>query len=187
MIDKKKQGKRNRINGANFERLVRKDLENKGWIISKWQNTVEFGPEFMCDPISDVLLSNPPQLKCKRCGNCWFLDGETPICKTNGKLIPAKASRFRLSSTGFPDFMAYKKDITNEPSIWKLYSPHGKSYISYEVIAIECKTNGYLDKIEKQKCRWLIDNHIFSKILIAKKTKVKNRIVIEYKEFQWKW
>lgn len=41
-ISKSKQGKKNRAAGARFERKVREDLEAKGWIISKWQNQVEF-------------------------------------------------------------------------------------------------------------------------------------------------
>jgi len=41
VIDKKKQGKRNRINGAIFEKRVRLDLESKDWTVSKWQNNVE--------------------------------------------------------------------------------------------------------------------------------------------------
>jgi hypothetical protein len=43
MTDFVKQGKRNRANGAEFERRVRKDLEDKGWIVSKWANNVKDG------------------------------------------------------------------------------------------------------------------------------------------------
>jgi len=41
MLTKQKQGKRNKINGANFETRVRKDLEDKGWIVCKWMNQVD--------------------------------------------------------------------------------------------------------------------------------------------------
>jgi len=54
--------------------------------------------------------------------------------------------------TGFPDFIAFKRK--------------GKRY---DVIGLEVKRNGWLDKIEKEKCRWYLKNKIFSKILIAKK------------------
>lgn len=39
-------------------------------------------PQKQC--ISDGLqyLSNPPQLKCKTCGQFWFIKDEAPICKT---------------------------------------------------------------------------------------------------------
>jgi len=41
VIDKPKQGRRNRAAGARFELKVRKDLEDKGWIIDKWTNNVD--------------------------------------------------------------------------------------------------------------------------------------------------
>lgn len=40
-MDKIKQGKQNKARGRRFETLVRKDLESKGWIVSKWPNQVE--------------------------------------------------------------------------------------------------------------------------------------------------
>ena len=40
-----KKGKLSRGQGARFELKVRGDLESKGWIISKWQNQVEFKDE----------------------------------------------------------------------------------------------------------------------------------------------
>ena len=40
-INRKLQGKRNRIRGADWERAVRKDLGNKGWIVSKFQNNID--------------------------------------------------------------------------------------------------------------------------------------------------
>lgn len=40
---KVKQGKKNRRQGAEFEKKVRADLESKGWIVDKWTNNVEFG------------------------------------------------------------------------------------------------------------------------------------------------
>lgn len=67
--------------------------------------------------------------------------------------------------TGFPDFIAFKSK--------------GKSY---EVIGIEVKGNGWLDKNEKEKCNFLIKNKIFSKIKIAKKSKKRGEI--EYIEFE---
>lgn len=41
IIDKSKQGKRNRAAGARFELKARKELEDKGWIIDKWTNNVD--------------------------------------------------------------------------------------------------------------------------------------------------
>jgi len=44
MTTKKKrtQGKKNRAAGGRFELKVRAELEKQGWIVSKWQNNVEF-------------------------------------------------------------------------------------------------------------------------------------------------
>ncbi len=56
-----------------------------------------------------------------------------------------------------------------------------------EVIGVEVKsgneTNKYLSKVEKEKCKWLLENQIFSKILIANKIKIGRSVGIDYKEF----
>ena len=77
------------------------------------------------------------------------------------RLIPAKSFMGRSRTNGFPDFIAFKK-----------------SYI----IGVECKINGYLDKTEKERCKWLLDNEIFSKILIASRGEKRGQI--KYKEFK---
>ncbi len=41
-IDFKEQGRKNRQRGQIFETKVREDLEEKGWIVTKWMNTVDF-------------------------------------------------------------------------------------------------------------------------------------------------
>ena len=40
-INKVKQGKKNRKQGALFEKFVREDLESKGYIVCKWVNNVD--------------------------------------------------------------------------------------------------------------------------------------------------
>lgn len=40
-----KEGKKSKKSGADFELKVRKDLESKGWIVTKWNNQVEFEEE----------------------------------------------------------------------------------------------------------------------------------------------
>ena len=122
-------------------------------------------------------------------------------CSKFGKLIPAKVTWRRTPkgmfpmglNSGFPDFVAFrrirmiddaklegftltKKGIEPEMEI-------KKSHYEYEIIGVESKMTGELDKLEKQKCRWYLDKGIFSKILVARKTKVKNRIVVEYEDF----
>jgi hypothetical protein len=46
VLKKKKKvrmGKKSKASGGQFELRVRKDLENKGWIVDKWSNNVEDG------------------------------------------------------------------------------------------------------------------------------------------------
>ena len=69
--------------------------------------------------------------------------------------------------TGFPDFCCH---FINE--------------IAVDVIGVESKSNGNLSKEEKEKCRWYIKRNVFSKILIAKKTKIKNKVAVEYDDFE---
>lgn len=41
-VDFEKQGKANRRRGLLFEVKVREDLEKKGWVVTKWMNTVDY-------------------------------------------------------------------------------------------------------------------------------------------------
>ena len=129
-----KRGKKARAAGARFELKVRQHLEQMGWIVDKWTNTVDYER-----------------------------DGKI------GKVVPAKRKynpfkKIMVIGTGFPDFICFKKEKDN-----------------YDVIGIEVKSKGYLDKIEKDMCRWILDNKIFSRILIAKKGKKRGEI--EYIDF----
>lgn len=92
------------------------------------------------------------------------------------KLIPARQGRFRKTSTGFPDFIAFRE------LVMKSYNPYWYELIKYDIIGIECRSSGYLTKEEKAKCKWLLDNRIFNRILIA--SKGKKRGEIEHKEFK---
>ena len=132
VVDKKAQGKRNRALGSDTERRVRKDLEDKNWIVDKWSNNVN--------------LEENRLFKVKN--------------KFRGIGIPM------MLGAGFPDFVAFRL-----------------SGNFYEVIGVEVKSNGYLDKGEQEKCVWLLKNKVFSKILIASRDKINNRIHLKYKEF----
>ena len=149
--------KKAKSDGASFELRVRKDLTEKGWIVDKFGLNVEFNIEHQ--------------------GHATQIIPDEVVV---GKLIQAKnkwagPNRPMMMGAGFPDFLAFKK----------AFKPIGEQTDKvYEVIGVESKVNGYLDKAEREKCKWLLDNNIFSKILIARKTKVKNKIVVEYKEFK---
>lgn len=84
--------------------------------------------------------------------------------------------RLMMNSGGFPDFIAY-----NNKSNFKV-----DNHYFFEIIGIEAKSNGYLDKDEKEKCSWLLKNNILSRILIASKPKAKDKSQdkIIYKEFK---
>lgn len=116
--------------------------------------------------------------------NGWICDKWTNnVDLENNKLIPAKRkynpfNKVMAIGTGMPDFIAFKLIYvtTSKENIKKLNG--------YEVIGVECKVGKYLDADEKEKCRWLLDDNIFSKILIAYKTKEKNKIKINYIDFE---
>ena len=172
------KGKKNRASGSTFEKRVRLDLESKGWIVDRWTNNV-----------SDVY--------------------EQDIGEYVRDLIPAKAKWNNFTKTmmmgkgGFPDFVGFKlypPKIEIENNFIKMNDAElgyfmdgiGKSkhiYLKtesnkyYEIIGVECKSNGTLTKLEKQKCQWYLNNNIFSRIDIAEKTKIKNRVVIVYHNF----
>ena len=104
----------------------------------------------------------------------WFLDKWTNnVDLEKGKLVKAKRKfnpylKILGIGSGFPDFIAFKRK--------------GKLY---EIIGIEVKTNGWLDRKEKEKCKWLLENKIFSRILVAKVGKKRGEI--EYIDFKEKY
>ena len=154
-MDKKTIGKKSRAAGQRFELKVRSDLEEKGWIVAKWTNNVEF--------------------RCKHEQKCC-----AELVKVKNKFLGP--GRPMMLGAGFPDFIAFKinKDWTNDVMFCDLpimFSEH-----AVIIIGVESKMNGYLDKQEKEKVKWLLDNNIFSKVLIASKGTKRGQIV--YKEFK---
>jgi len=97
-----------------------------------------------------------------------------------GKLSPAK-SRFNMRTTGFPDFIIYS--LCKHEKI-NAFDINGNKFNTnaFIIFGVECKSNGYLDKQEKEKCKWLLANNIFSKIFIASKGEKRGEII--YKEFE---
>ena len=110
--DWKKQGKRNRRKGGDWEREVKENLENDGWIVEKFGNKVDL-----------------------------FIQGDEV---SGGEFIKAKPYLIRgmgmMLGAGFPDFLCFKP------------SPQGKPH---KIKFVECKINGSLSKLEKQKMAWL--------------------------------
>ena len=158
MVNKVKQGKLNKAKGKVFEDKVYADLEEKGWIVSRWMKNVELDknegvPDFIGD--DKIATFSMPIHK-------------LVPAKPSIRMIPGKGPILVNSWTGFPDFVVIRHASGN----------------LYYVEGVECKTNGYLSKEEKEKCKWLLNNNVFSKILIAKKKKNGRKIAIEYVEFR---
>jgi hypothetical protein len=136
-LNKSRQGKRNKINGANFERKVRHDYEARGYFVAKWTNQVDL---------------------------------------ENNKLIPSKHkfnffTKVMSLGSGFPDFIAFREETMNSGD--------------YTILGIEAKINGYLDKEEKEKARWLLQHRVFNRILIAKKIKEGRHVIPKYEVFNY--
>lgn len=155
--EKNLRGKKARSSGQRFERKVRKDLEDKGWVCSKWMNNVDLNSYNVVEAGKKVDV----------------MDGSF--------LVPAK-HKFRgvgipmSIGTGFPDFICFRTRILSNANSKEMPN------ILYEVIGVESKSNGQLDKQEKEKAQWLLKNKIFSKILVASKGKKRGEII--YKEFK---
>ena len=104
----------------------------------------------------------------------WIMDKWTNnIDLEEGKLVKAKRKynpykKVLGIGTGFPDFIAFRQK--------------GKTY---EIIGVEVKANGWLDKEEKAKCNFLLNEKVFSKILIARKGKKRGKT--EYIDFKKKY
>lgn len=155
------RGKKAKAAGARFEKRVQVDLEKKGWIAAKWSKNVEFGVQNK--GVVTTINSNVEAVKSE-----W--DGKLVNVK-NKFLGPGKPM---MLGAGFPDFIAFKN--------FTAPSYEGPSLVSFEVIAVEAKSTGYLKPEEKEKCVWLLENNIFNKILIAYKGKKRGEIL--YKEFK---
>ena len=86
---KVKAGKNSRKRGNDFEKRVRKDLEEKGLVVDKWTNNIKF------PKIGEHSLADNSEL-------------------INGELVPVKPmwinGRMLMNSGGFPDFIAFEKD-----------------------------------------------------------------------------
>lgn len=136
--EKIKEGKKSKKSGADFELQVRKNLEEMGWTVAKWADNV------------DLELKKVVSAKKGMVFNPFFK-----------RMMPT------LSSTGFPDFIAFQ--LVGERM--------------YNIIGVESKINGTLSKEEKEKCIFILNNKIFNDIWIAQKNEETKKIeYINFKE-----
>ena len=166
-------GKKSKAQGGVFEGVVRKDLEKDGWIVDRWSNQVEW-PESNINLPSNERIGKLVSAKPRMVFN--------PMIK---RMVPQGLN------TGLTDFGAFKSPYNTSPigvNFWNL--PKDSIDIDPQVlspkivIGIECKMTGVLDREEKEKLDWCLNNKVFSKILIASKIKEKNRIKVVYTDFE---
>lgn len=202
-IENQIRGKKSRASGSAFERKVREDLENKGWIVFKNHNDVEFiiqDDDVSVNAPQGKRLKGENQSRAKSAlGGVMAREGfESPhlgIFKQAKSKFNPFTKRVQMMSGGFPDFICIRKVDgrilggsvqSRDPDAVEEVIHHFFNQIKevnpFQVRFVECKTNGYLDKIEKEKVKWIIEN-LKIPVFIASKTKVKNKIVVEYKEF----
>ena len=153
--EKSKIGKRSKKLGSLFEKKVRLDLEKSGWYLCKFQNNIECEIELL-----DVAGKKVKKYICTK------MTASKPKFNFFTKSL-------MMNSGGFPDFIAFR---IVKPCLY--YDRCN----AYAVIGVEAKSNGYLDAEERAKAKWLLDNKVFSKILIASKDDVKEGGIL-YEEF----
>lgn len=147
--EKQIQGKKNRQKGALFERQVRDKLIASGWFVIKNPNNV------IVEETQGGQHISFKQAKSKF----------NPFTK-----------RPMMIGAGFPDFIAYELARYQYP-ILDIEGKESRGHL-YSIIGIECKTNGYLSKDEKERCQWLLRKNIFSKIYVTSKSKEKRGKIV---------
>lgn len=152
MKTKAKQGKANRAAGKRFELKVRADLESEGWIVFRNSNDVEF----------NNLQSTSKEIEIWKAKDDNSLLGRFKQAKS--KWNPFTRCVMTMQS-GFPDFLCVNPNVPMKPN-------------NFNCMFVECKTNGYLDKTEKIKVRW-IQEHIGIKCFIASKGEKRGEIKYE--------
>jgi len=147
MTDYKKLGKANRAAGKRFEIKTREDLEEKGWIVFRNSNNVEFVKVESINGDNIAIPFGQTMAKFKQSKSSW-----NPYF-----------NRAMMTQSGFPDFIAIKPKAKTS------------NEIVFEVIFVECKINGYLSKEEKAKVTW-IKNNLFIPVSVAKRGKKRGEI-----------
>lgn len=178
---KVKEGKQAKSQGADFERRVKDDLEKKDWFVNRFSNQVEFGYYENC-PLEFV----PVKWKDLTLKNGEHYPGPVArlvTAKTQWRRTPMGMFPMNVNP-GFPDFCCHMRtNFTMKQPVMGKDGNYEAEVYQYKLIGVECKMTGVLDREEKEKCRWLLRNGVFNKILIAEKTKVKNKVVIVYHDF----
>jgi hypothetical protein len=152
-LKKVSQGKKNRASGKRFERKVEESLEKAGWIVMRFAKQV--------DLVQSKLINPKPHYN--------------PFTKS-----------ISYAGTGFPDFICIrsnnigikieaddKEKAQNMKFNYKILGTPG-----FIVQFVECKCNGILSKVEKEKIEW-IKNNLYIPILIASKGEKRGEIIYD--------
>lgn len=100
----------------------------------------------------------------------WFVcKWQNQVDLKNNCIVPAKPGYYKLAQTGWPDFLCYRQ------------SSYSKRY---HVLGVEVRVDGYITPDEKKKIQFYLTTGVFNKFFVASKLKVKNRVVIRYKEIK---
>ena len=111
MVLSSAQARKNRRIGAEFEHKVRKDFEDLGWTVSKWQNNVEYGQIVPAKGNRFMMrtLGFPDFVMFKPAGH--FYELMLVECKFAGKLSKNEREKIAvLKGRGFKCFLAYNDD-----------------------------------------------------------------------------
>jgi len=73
-------------------------------------------------------------------------------------------TKFLSIATGFPDFIAFRFN----------------NFGYFDIIGVEVKRNGSLDKVEREKFLWYLKNKIFTKVFVAKAKQDGRKVSVEY-------
>jgi hypothetical protein len=193
-VNYSKQGKLNRAAGQRFEAKVRSSLEEMGWIVGKWMNTVDYDREGKTGKVVPSKRKYNPFKKVMVLGTGFpdfiaFRNNNWKYNKTNKELPLMKGFCENCKKESFNHEITkgfINCDFCNEPiTSMPLEKEEESKNNQVEIMGIEVKSNGYLDEIERDMCRWLLQNKIFSRILIARKGKKRGKI--EYINFSEKY
>lgn len=134
------QGKKSKQQGAQFELKVRKDLQEKGWIVDKWSNNFDLEKNEVCqakrkfNPFSKVMTIGtgfPDFLALKRLDEKYF-DVIGVEVKTNGLLSKEEKEKCAalLEKGIFNEIWIAEKDLNGRKVIVK-YQNFKERYKKY--------------------------------------------------------
>lgn len=162
-----------------LRRRIKKDLESKGFIVSKWDNDLEFR---LCDyckkniaPLKQFSPDGKPNWYCSK--KCEQKDLDDNLKKGIAwRCLPAKMDEEYgklIGGKGFINFICFKKG-----GIKKIVFDEKEGFIEKSVKPEESELTDVigagiiykktLSKMEENKCRWYLDNGIFKEIWLIR-------------------